>query len=130
MNLLTTINVQGQPIGHHTKYNHNSYKLKSTTIHIMETENSNILTPPTTPNRSTFSCKICGDHTTGKFYGAISCSGCRGFFRRTVVSRAKYACQFDKHCKIDKHGRTRCKYCRYKKCLAVGMNPDEVIITP
>ena len=37
------------------------------------------------------------------------------------ASYAKYVCLANKNCPIDKRRRNRCQYCRYQKCLAVGM---------
>ncbi|XP_053552260.1 hepatocyte nuclear factor 4-beta-like, partial [Bombina bombina] len=37
-------------------------------------------------------CAICGDRATGKHYGASSCDGCKGFFRRSVRKNHMYAC--------------------------------------
>ncbi|KOB73192.1 SXR-like nuclear receptor [Operophtera brumata] len=56
-------------------------------------------------------CAICGDRATGKHYGASSCDGCKGFFRRSVRKNHLYTCsQFAlQHCAIcgdratDKH---------------------------
>uniref|UniRef100_A0A914Z5R3 Nuclear receptor domain-containing protein n=1 Tax=Panagrolaimus superbus TaxID=310955 RepID=A0A914Z5R3_9BILA len=47
-------------------------------------------------------CKICGDKATGKHYGAISCDGCKGFFRRTIRKKHAYVCRFEKNCNVDK----------------------------
>lgn len=38
-------------------------------------------------------CGICGDRATGKHYGAISCDGCKGFFRRSVRKNHEYVCR-------------------------------------
>nr|DBA16763.1 TPA: hypothetical protein GDO54_002303 [Pyxicephalus adspersus] len=38
-------------------------------------------------------CSICGDRATGKHYGASSCDGCKGFFRRSVRKNHVYACR-------------------------------------
>lgn len=38
-------------------------------------------------------CSICGDRATGKHYGAASCDGCKGFFRRSVRKNHLYACR-------------------------------------
>ena len=39
-------------------------------------------------------CAICGDRATGKHYGAASCDGCKGFFRRSVRKNHVYNCRF------------------------------------
>ena len=39
-------------------------------------------------------CAICGDRATGKHYGAASCDGCKGFFRRSVRKNHVYTCRF------------------------------------
>lgn len=39
-------------------------------------------------------CSICGDRATGKHYGASSCDGCKGFFRRSVRKNHVYSCRY------------------------------------
>jgi hypothetical protein len=39
-------------------------------------------------------CAICGDRATGKHYGAASCDGCKGFFRRSVRKKHAYSCRY------------------------------------
>lgn len=39
-------------------------------------------------------CAICGDRATGKHYGASSCDGCKGFFRRSVRKNQFYTCRW------------------------------------
>lgn len=43
------------------------------------------------------------------------------FLQRTVQKNAKYVCLATKSCPVDKRRRNRCQYCRFQKCLAVGM---------
>uniref|UniRef100_A0A0B7BLU4 Retinoic acid receptor RXR n=1 Tax=Arion vulgaris TaxID=1028688 RepID=A0A0B7BLU4_9EUPU len=71
-------------------------------------------------------CAICGDRASGKHYGVYSCEGCKGFFKRTVRKDLTYACRDDKNCMIDKRQRNRCQYCRYMKCLSMGMKREAV----
>lgn len=71
-------------------------------------------------------CSICGDKASGKHYGVYSCEGCKGFFKRTVRKDLKYACREDRNCVIDKRQRNRCQYCRYQKCLSMGMKREAV----
>ncbi|XP_058791033.1 transcription factor HNF-4 homolog isoform X2 [Phymastichus coffea] len=71
-------------------------------------------------------CSICGDRPTGKHYGAVSCDGCKGFFRRSIRKNHFYTCRFNLKCVIDKDKRNQCRYCRLKKCLKVGMKKEAV----
>uniref|UniRef100_A0A8B9J5B7 Retinoic acid receptor RXR n=2 Tax=Astyanax mexicanus TaxID=7994 RepID=A0A8B9J5B7_ASTMX len=69
-------------------------------------------------------CAICGDRSSGKHYGVYSCEGCKGFFKRTVRKDLSYICRDSKECLVDKRQRNRCQYCRYQKCLAMGMKRE------
>uniref|UniRef100_A0AAY4D6Z5 Retinoic acid receptor RXR n=1 Tax=Denticeps clupeoides TaxID=299321 RepID=A0AAY4D6Z5_9TELE len=71
-------------------------------------------------------CAICGDRSSGKHYGVYSCEGCKGFFKRTVRKDLSYTCRDNKDCLVDKRQRNRCQYCRYQKCLAMGMKREVV----
>ncbi|PAA46100.1 hypothetical protein BOX15_Mlig022363g1 [Macrostomum lignano] len=71
-------------------------------------------------------CAICGDRASGKHYSVYSCEGCKGFFKRTVRKDLKYTCRDERRCCIDKRQRNRCQYCRYMKCLAMGMKREAV----
>jgi len=83
--------------------------------------------PPSHPlSGAKHMCSICGDRASGKHYGVYSCEGCKGFFKRTVRKELTYACREDKHCLIDKRQRNRCQFCRYNKCLSMGMKREAV----
>ncbi|XP_037081750.1 LOW QUALITY PROTEIN: retinoic acid receptor RXR-like [Pollicipes pollicipes] len=83
--------------------------------------------PPNHPlSNSKHFCAICEDRASGKHYGVYSCEGCKGFFKRTVRKDLSYACREDKNCVIDKRQRNRCQYCRYQKCLKMGMKREAV----
>ncbi|XP_029463944.1 hepatocyte nuclear factor 4-beta-like isoform X1 [Rhinatrema bivittatum] len=71
-------------------------------------------------------CAICGDRATGKHYGASSCDGCKGFFRRSVRKNHVYTCRFSRQCVIDKDKRNQCRYCRLRKCFRAGMKKEAV----
>ncbi|KAI0989411.1 hypothetical protein GJ496_010620 [Pomphorhynchus laevis] len=71
-------------------------------------------------------CAVCGDNAACQHYGVRTCEGCKGFFKRTVQKKAKYVCLGDRNCPVDKRRRNRCQYCRYQKCLAVGMVKEVV----
>jgi len=80
----------------------------------------------TAPAVSKHICSVCGDRASGKHYGVYSCEGCKGFFKRTVRKYLTYTCRDEKECVIDKRQRNRCQYCRYKKCLSMGMKKEAV----
>ncbi|XP_025835024.1 orphan steroid hormone receptor 2 isoform X5 [Agrilus planipennis] len=69
-------------------------------------------------------CVVCGDRASGRHYGAISCEGCKGFFKRSIRKQLGYQCRGSKNCEVTKHHRNRCQYCRLQKCLACGMRSD------
>ena len=66
-------------------------------------------------------CSVCGDRATYHHYGAKTCEGCKGFFKRSVLKKASYICCFDQNCDVNKKSRVRCQYCRFQKCLTIGM---------
>lgn len=69
-------------------------------------------------------CVVCGDRASGRHYGAVSCEGCKGFFKRSIRKQLGYQCRGTKNCEVTKHHRNRCQYCRLQKCLACGMRSD------
>lgn len=71
-------------------------------------------------------CGVCGDTAACQHYGVRTCEGCKGFFKRTVQKSAKYVCLGNKDCIVDKRRRNRCQFCRFQKCLAVGMVKEVV----
>ncbi|XP_076230849.1 ecdysone-induced protein 78C isoform X2 [Calliopsis andreniformis] len=79
-----------------------------------------------TPAKSFVACRVCGDKASGYHYGVTSCEGCKGFFRRSIQKQIEYRCLRDGKCLVIRLNRNRCQYCRFKKCLAVGMSRDSV----
>lgn len=75
-------------------------------------------------NMSVELCLVCSDRASGRHYGAISCEGCKGFFKRSIRKQLAYQCRGTMNCEITKHHRNRCQYCRLQKCLACGMRSD------
>ncbi|KAM9185727.1 nuclear receptor subfamily 2 group C member 2 isoform 1-T1 [Dugong dugon] len=71
-------------------------------------------------------CVVCGDKASGRHYGAVSCEGCKGFFKRSVRKNLTYSCRSNQDCIINKHHRNRCQFCRLKKCLEMGMKMESV----
>ncbi|XP_067893708.1 nuclear receptor subfamily 5 group A member 2 isoform X1 [Heterodontus francisci] len=71
-------------------------------------------------------CPVCGDKVSGYHYGLLTCESCKGFFKRTVQNNKRYTCIENQTCPIDKTQRKRCPYCRFQKCLNVGMKLEAV----
>ncbi|XP_039864314.1 nuclear receptor subfamily 2 group C member 2 isoform X3 [Simochromis diagramma] len=69
-------------------------------------------------------CVVCGDKASGRHYGAVSCEGCKGFFKRSVRKNLTYSCRSKQDCVINKHHRNRCQFCRLRKCLKMGMKTE------
>ncbi|XP_041046812.1 peroxisome proliferator-activated receptor gamma isoform X1 [Carcharodon carcharias] len=70
-------------------------------------------------------CRVCGDKASGFHYGVHACEGCKGFFRRTIRLKLMYD-KCDLNCRIQKKNRNKCQYCRFQKCLAVGMSHNAI----
>lgn len=45
----------------------------------------------------------------------------QGFFRRTIRMKLEYE-KCERTCKIQKKNRNKCQYCRFQKCVALGMS--------
>uniref|UniRef100_A0A3P9J1U5 Nuclear receptor subfamily 2, group C, member 1 n=1 Tax=Oryzias latipes TaxID=8090 RepID=A0A3P9J1U5_ORYLA len=71
-------------------------------------------------------CVVCGDKASGRHYGAVSCEGCKGFFKRSIRKNLMYTCRGSGECAINKLHRNRCQYCRLQRCIALGMKQDSV----
>lgn len=71
-------------------------------------------------------CAVCGDGHAKLHYGVLACYGCKGFFRRTLTGKYRYVCRFGNNCIVDKYQRNSCRYCRFQRCLEVGMDPKAV----
>ena len=54
----------------------------------------------------------------------------QGFFKRTVQNNKHYTCTESQSCKIDKTQRKRCPFCRFQKCLTVGMRLEGAHAAP
>lgn len=75
-------------------------------------------------------CKVCGEPAAKHIhYGAMSCFSCRAFFRRSIQNRTAntYVCRRTRDCQINLKTRKNCQFCRYERCLAVGMKPSWVL---
>uniref|UniRef100_A0A8C5XL06 Nuclear receptor subfamily 1 group I member 3 n=1 Tax=Microcebus murinus TaxID=30608 RepID=A0A8C5XL06_MICMU len=69
-------------------------------------------------------CVVCGDRATGYHFHALTCEGCKGFFRRTVSKSTGPTCPFAGSCEVSKAQRRHCPACRLQKCLDAGMRKD------
>ncbi|GAA56063.1 ecdysone-induced protein 78C, partial [Clonorchis sinensis] len=50
----------------------------------------------------------------------------KGFFRRSIQKQIEYKCLRDGKCLVIRLNRNRCQYCRFRKCIAVGMSKESV----
>ncbi|XP_008057021.1 oxysterols receptor LXR-alpha isoform X2 [Carlito syrichta] len=72
-------------------------------------------------------CSVCGDKASGFHYNVLSCEGCKGFFRRSVIKGARYICHSGGHCPMDTYMRRKCQECRLRKCRLAGMREECVL---
>ncbi|OWA53726.1 hypothetical protein BV898_18148 [Hypsibius exemplaris] len=67
-------------------------------------------------------CGVCGRKASGVNYGALTCEGCKAFYRRVYENSLVYKCKFDSNCDLTGQStKSCCRACRYKKCLNIGM---------
>ncbi|XP_071377000.1 hepatic nuclear factor 4, beta [Centroberyx affinis] len=99
-------------------------------LRVLPVETNTTVSAPTSPlsqpDGSRILCSICADRATGKHYGASSCDGCKGFFRRSIRNNHTYTCRFSRQCVVDKDKRNQCRYCRLRKCFRAGMRKEAV----
>ncbi|XP_010725114.1 vitamin D3 receptor isoform X2 [Meleagris gallopavo] len=72
-------------------------------------------------------CGVCGDRATGFHFNAMTCEGCKGFFRRSMKRKAMFTCPFNGDCKITKDNRRHCQACRLKRCVDIGMMKEFIL---
>lgn len=90
---------------------------------IADNVDDNNNSPGTAPG-SIVPCFVCGDRSSGRHYGVLTCDGCRGFFKRSVRRGIGYHCRENNQCVVDLSRRNQCQSCRFKKCIAVGMRKE------
>ncbi|QQP35185.1 Uncharacterized protein FKW44_023340, partial [Caligus rogercresseyi] len=105
------------PYHHHSSTSSSS----ATNHHSHHPHNNNNPEAPDSKDGMEELCPVCGDKVSGYHYGLLTCESCKGFFKRTVQNKKVYTCVADRSCVIDKTQRKRCPYCRFQKCLDVGM---------
>ncbi|XP_037542107.1 nuclear receptor subfamily 1 group I member 2 [Nematolebias whitei] len=72
-------------------------------------------------------CAVCGDLAKGYHFNALTCEGCKGFFRRAIKRSSQLHCSFLNECIITKNNRRSCQACRFHKCQAIGMCKEMVM---
>ncbi|XP_041744636.1 vitamin D3 receptor B isoform X1 [Coregonus clupeaformis] len=72
-------------------------------------------------------CGVCGDKASGFHFNAMTCEGCKGFFRRSMKRKASFTCPFNGSCTITKDNRRHCQACRLKRCVDIGMMKEFIL---
>jgi len=81
-------------------------------------------------NKPVSNCHVCGDLAIAHMhYGGVCCYSCKAFFRRATQTGKdkKYKCKAAKECLITYTNRRACQYCRFTKCVDIGMKPNWVL---
>ncbi|VDO38271.1 unnamed protein product [Haemonchus placei] len=70
-------------------------------------------------------CEVCNRSAHGNHFGVNSCRACAAFFRRSVVQGRKYQCRkANGNCLLTDKEKLLCRFCRYQKCISLGMTPE------
>ncbi|XP_078740183.1 uncharacterized protein LOC144953514 [Lampetra fluviatilis] len=72
-------------------------------------------------------CAVCGDQASGYHFNAITCEGCKGFFRRMERRGSALRCPFVGRCDVTLANRRQCQACRLLKCRSAGMMPQLIM---
>lgn len=67
---------------------------------------------------------ICVQYNSHLSFSCVLRECLQGFFRRSIQKQIEYRCLRDGKCLVIRLNRNRCQFCRFKKCLAVGMSRD------
>nr|ACQ44096.1 ODR7 [Caenorhabditis briggsae]ACQ44097.1 ODR7 [Caenorhabditis briggsae] len=83
------------------------------------------------PPGSLHDCQVClSTHANGLHFGARTCAACAAFFRRTISDDKSYVCKRNQRCtNASRDGtgyRKICRACRMKRCVDIGMLPENV----
>ncbi|CAM2706637.1 unnamed protein product [Rotaria socialis] len=76
-------------------------------------------------DNSSSHCQVCETNGAQYHYGGLCCVSCKMFFRRNAkFDLDAHDCVFKEKCGITINSRRACRYCRLKKCLAIGMQRE------
>ncbi|XP_048828294.1 oxysterols receptor LXR-alpha-like [Brienomyrus brachyistius] len=117
---LHLVGLQGEPMGPGL---HCSMSMDSSDLKTDITENQPVKRKkgPAPKMLGNEVCSVCGDKASGFHYNVLSCEGCKGFFRRSVIKGAQYTCKNSGKCEMDMYMRRKCQQCRLRKCREAGM---------
>ncbi|KAF1764144.1 hypothetical protein GCK72_004091 [Caenorhabditis remanei] len=112
-------------LGTHIRKTHNDMEsLKNSEIQMSQQEDfPQSISQPKKPKEA---CRVCGDQSYSSAFGVPACQACQKFFsRKTSIGQANYVCWTGLNkCPIDITIPRKCHYCRYMKCLEVGMTRE------
>nr|CAD2123525.1 unnamed protein product [Meloidogyne enterolobii] len=136
---ITTIKLEGE--GQQSAFGtFNGEKIKQEIINIpkettIPLESSHEATFSTTSERvqTQLCCQVCHlAASNGLHFGARTCAACAAFFRRSISDQKRYICKKSQRCVIRPSDigtqgyRKICRNCRMRRCLDIGMLPENV----
>ncbi|KAK4300636.1 hypothetical protein Pmani_027168 [Petrolisthes manimaculis] len=118
-----SVGVGTDNVGHHSTFDAAGTADQTTSPHTTAPTEDH----PVSPTRRI--CRVCGDRAKSMHFGGLSCDSCKAFFRRAVHNDAhtNFSCPYDEFCIMNITSRKCCQFCRYKKCLSIGMEPRWVM---